>query len=280
VASSSSTRRPWRWLPLAALPVSAAWAGCTLTADPFEPGLVDRNQLASTPDAPAPPPAAEPAPTEEAPSPPSPVESAGGEAEAEAVPLDPTEVDDAQLGGNEPAVPVESAPQPEPIDAGADASGVPSPVATDAGAESPVVDVAASCPGEVFEGSCYEFFDDLVAWVDAEESCLVWGGHLASVESSGENSFLNSWPGAVSGPAANGPGIWLGGTDAEDDGEFVWPDGTALDFDAFAPSQPDNGIGVDCIEKRNDPTGLWSDQRCTDQRPYVCERPLLGVPAP
>ena len=83
----------------------------------------------------------------------------------------------------------------------------------------------------------------------------------------------------MSGPAANGPGIWLGGTDAASDGVFVWSDGTPLDFDAFALNQPDNAVGVDCIEKRNDATGLWYDQRCSDQRPYVCERPL-AAPAP
>jgi len=130
------------------------------------------------------------------------------------------------------------------------------------------------CPGNEFGGSCYEFFAEFVSWSDGEDLCVAWGGHLASVQSPAENAFLDGWPAQVAPPASNGPGIWLGGTDAAEDGAFLWSDGSAMGFARFAPNQPDNGVGIDCIEKRSDTDALWYDQRCTDERPYVCERSL------
>ena len=82
------------------------------------------------------------------------------------------------------------------------------------------------------------------------------------------------WPSALGIVDGEGSGIWLGGTDAARDGDFRWWDDSLLLFDNWAPNQPDNGAGIDCIEKRNDGTGAWYDQRCTDAHPYVCERPL------
>jgi hypothetical protein len=45
-----------------------------------------------------------------------------------------------------------------------------------------------------------------------------------------------------------------------------------LSFVGWAQNQPDNGQGIDCIQKRNDGTGQWSDRQCIDSLPYVCER--------
>jgi hypothetical protein len=107
----------------------------------------------------------------------------------------------------------------------------------------------------------------------AEQRCVDWGGHLASVESPEEDVFLDDWPAQLAIPFADGSGIWLGGTDAVLDGDFRWWDTSPLAFAGWAPNQPDNGVGVDCIEKRNDGSALWYDRRCTDPQAFVCERP-------
>jgi lectin-like protein len=144
------------------------------------------------------------------------------------------------------------------------------PSALDAGAPPS----SAPCPGLVFEGSCYEFFDEQVSWSGAEERCIAWGGHLASVESSAEDAFIGAWPALLGVPLLDGSGLWLGGTDAlGEDGGFRWWDDRPLSFAGWAPDQPNNGAGVDCIEKRNDATQRWYDRRCTDGERYACERP-------
>ena len=130
------------------------------------------------------------------------------------------------------------------------------------------------CPGSTFEDSCYEFIAERVSWSEARAACVTWGGQLVSVESLEEDSFLAEWPEQLGIPVGDGTGIWLGATDELQDNDFLWPDDTPLTFMGWAPNQPDNGAGLDCIEKRNDGTELWYDRRCTDLNPYVCERGL------
>ena len=107
----------------------------------------------------------------------------------------------------------------------------------------------------------------------SEARCIEWGGHLASVESPEEDAFIGAWPALLGVPLVDGSGLWLGGTDAASDGNFRWWDDRPLSFTAWASDQPNNGAGVDCIEKRNDTTQRWYDRRCTDVERYVCERP-------
>ncbi len=64
----------------------------------------------------------------------------------------------------------------------------------------------SSCPSDwiEFQGHCYLYVKYLETWVKAENDCKSKGGHLASVHSADENSFIYSrWFGA-----------WLGATDA------------------------------------------------------------------
>ena len=159
-----------------------------------------------------------------------------------------------------------------PSDAGtppAEPDASPPPSALDAGTPPS----SAPCPGLVFEESCYEFFDEQLSWNEAEVRCVAWGGHLASVEASAEDAFIGAWPALLSVPLLDGSGLWLGGTDALAEGDFRWQDDRPLSFASWAPDQPNNGAGVDCIEKRNDATQRWYDRRCTDGERYVCERP-------
>lgn len=164
-----------------------------------------------------------------------------------------------------PARELDASTPPTAVDAG------PPPGEHDAAAPPP--SAPEPCPGVVFEGSCYELFDELLPWSEAEARCVAWGGHLASVESLEEDALLGAWPALLGVPLLDGSGLWLGGTDALRDGNFRWWDDRPLGFTGWAPDQPNNGPGVDCIQKRNDATQRWYDRRCTDGHRYVCERP-------
>lgn len=43
---------------------------------------------------------------------------------------------------------------------------------------------------EIFQGHTYQFFDSSMSWTDAENMCVEMGGHLASINSIAEQSFL------------------------------------------------------------------------------------------
>lgn len=354
-ASAPTLHRSWRWRGVSLTLVSLAYA-CTLTAESYEPSLVDRSQAASTPAPEASAPDTSSALPADAASPamaegPAPVDTSG-EAEASPVPLDPSSNTGGQLGGSEeaagsdagasadagvessssgsggspatgspatgspgaggagnagsasgssgntPGVGSNSGGNPSgsagaipgsggsggnspggsgsggSVSAGNGPGGTISGAAGDAGASSAP---ASACPGQAFAGSCYGFFAESLSWIDAEDSCIEWGGHLASVNSAAEDTFLDGWPallGTAFNPLDTAAGIWLGGSDIAADGTFVWADGRPILVTAWGPNQPDNGAGLDCIEKRNDAGALWYDQRCADVHPYVCERPL------
>jgi hypothetical protein len=242
---------------------AAASAGCTLTEDGFEPIHIDDAEARTEPTLPG-----VPADT---------MGEASGLATAtsnntEGVPsvrsgttqvsmLEPGGADGEGTAADAGVTPVVSVDQTDAV------------VTVDAGP--PVVTPPSSpCTSLSFGGSCYELFNSPAAWDAAEQQCVTWGGHLASIGSSEENAFLDGWPAQLGLGVADGSGIWVGGTDAQRDGEFLWVDGSPFSFAGWAAGQPDDGVGADCIEKRNDGAGQWYDRRCSDPLRYVCERPL------
>jgi Lectin C-type domain len=275
------------------LAVAFAASGCTLTRGEFEPNQVETGDLTDL----------------EAPSPPSQT-PAGGTTRPSPTPegtegvdpssFNPADIGDESAGGENPDTlgsDVEPGGDQEPWDAGSFDAGTfdagtpdsvaPSPEASEPPPSEPPPDASTPpanppplaepepepCPGTTFRDSCYQFFAERLSWHVAEERCVQWGGHLASVESAEEDLFVGVWPALLGVPVGDGSGIWLGGTDARHDGDFRWADDRSLSFVGWAPNQPDNGQGVDCIQKRNDTTARWYDLRCTDGQPYVCERP-------
>ena len=66
-----------------------------------------------------------------------------------------------------------------------------------------------SCPSgwQEFRGHCYLVSKSKATWADAEKDCVNKGGHLASIHSADENSFIRSlYPSNW---------LWIGGTDVD-----------------------------------------------------------------
>jgi hypothetical protein len=64
------------------------------------------------------------------------------------------------------------------------------------------------CPGgwKLFNGTCYLVVLNATTWEDAEKDCYNKGGHLASVHSADENTFIRS--------LESSNALWIGGSDA------------------------------------------------------------------
>jgi len=111
----------------------------------------------------------------------------------------------------------------------------------------------------------YTLMNEELSWLDANAACLAEGLQLASVHSEAENDLLVT--------AAAGNQVWIGGTDANSEGRWVWsPSNTPLSYRNWHRGNPDNLNGrQDCLMLGYGNPGEWDDRYCTGERKYICE---------
>lgn len=107
---------------------------------------------------------------------------------------------------------------------------------------------------------------------EAVTACDDLGGHLVILESPEESDAVA----ATVATLTTSP-FWVGLTDEDSEGAWVWIDGTPLDYDSrWAPNEPNNYGNEDCVHNSWERVGAWNDLPCDVGQPFVCE----GVSAP
>ena len=123
--------------------------------------------------------------------------------------------------------------------------------------------------------NCYAFVDGNINWNQAEDCCVTWGGHLASIHSTDDNILLND--------ICNQDTItWIGLNDIASEGNFEWSDGSGYDYNNFdtASGNPSNSNGgEDCVSflRRKNNELTWNDYRCdglgwNNPTSYICQK--------
>ncbi|XP_049611832.1 snaclec 6 [Syngnathus scovelli] len=112
---------------------------------------------------------------------------------------------------------------------------------------------------------CFLFQDERRRFADAESVCNILGGNLASVSNNVEYAVvLGVIAKGTSDPSGD---VWIGLHEALGSDDFIWTDGTPVDFTPFN-SNTDPG---DCIEiEASD--DLWDNQPCTSTNRYICAK--------
>lgn len=135
------------------------------------------------------------------------------------------------------------------------------------------------CTADEYAGHRYYLCETPRTWQDARAACQALLSDLVVVGDTAENAFLIGKLAPLMSRA------WLGLTDLELEGSFVWVDGTAVaaGYTNWAATDPNdidaNMIGsADCTtmlgSMDGNIQGQWRDNLCKNPRAYFCESPL------
>ncbi|XP_068726208.1 uncharacterized protein [Montipora capricornis] len=129
--------------------------------------------------------------------------------------------------------------------------------------------LADICPDNwiYFKGYCYQKVSSCDSWNNGQSRCAALGANLPSVHSQEENVFLQN--------LHNGENGWLGLSDINSEGTFVWSDGTRFDFHYWATNQPNNFRNEDCVHTLGTLPAhrfKWNDVSCSSCHKYSCKK--------
>uniref|UniRef100_A0A674N8C1 C-type lectin domain-containing protein n=1 Tax=Takifugu rubripes TaxID=31033 RepID=A0A674N8C1_TAKRU len=139
-----------------------------------------------------------------------------------------------------------------------------------------------NCPDgwKGFEGQCYYFSNNTLDFEKAREQCQQQGADLVKVSSKEEQKFLAA---AVAPMITNNDRFWIGLTDSEKEGQWLWMDRSPLEerFDYHEPDDwkkedPENGEDCATLGERSGKAYCWYDRTCKYPLRSICEKP--GMP--
>ncbi|XP_059206322.1 hepatic lectin-like [Centropristis striata] len=134
---------------------------------------------------------------------------------------------------------------------------------------------------EQHRGNCYYFSNTVLTWEQSRDQCRSYRGDLVKIDSEAEQTFLElRLREKMNLPEDK---FWIGLTDSETEGRWLWADGSPLDqsFTFWSSRQPDNWKeedrdGEDCVRmgEKFGATDLkcWFDKTCKVPHRYICEK--------
>ncbi|TWW65106.1 C-type lectin domain family 4 member E [Takifugu flavidus] len=142
-----------------------------------------------------------------------------------------------------------------------------------------------NCPDgwKSFEGQCYYFSNNTLDFEKAREQCQQQGADLVKVSSKEEQKFLAA---AVAPMITNHDRFWIGLTDSEEEGQWLWMDRSPLEEslkfwvshepDDWKKEDPENGEDCATLGERSGKAYCWYDRTCKYPLRSICEKP--GMP--
>ena len=109
----------------------------------------------------------------------------------------------------------------------------------------------------------YRAINKLQNWDESRAACKKYGGDLARVSDDLEYSLIYLFP------ANSGAPYYIGLTDTEEEGHFIWTNGMEMSYKAWRAGEPNNhDQREDCVIQFLDG---WNDVPCSFQFFSICE---------
>ncbi len=113
----------------------------------------------------------------------------------------------------------------------------------------------------------YAICPDRVEFGEAFARCAVLGGHPVVLETAEEAEEVSD---LVKRLMASD--FWLGLTDTDEEGRWLWTDGTPPEHEQWSEGEPNNwGDKEDCAAGNWKESDRWNDVVCKRRAPFVCE---------
>ncbi|XP_059210527.1 ladderlectin-like [Centropristis striata] len=117
---------------------------------------------------------------------------------------------------------------------------------------------------------CFLYVKQLMNWAQAERNCQSMGANLASVHEALEQDEIQRM---IEDVTHGHPLTWIGGSDAEMEGTWLWTDGTPFRLTDWCTEQPDNWQGNEnCLQIYKGDNKCWNDLRCDSELSSVCAK--------
>uniref|UniRef100_A0A8C9ZD13 Ladderlectin-like n=1 Tax=Sander lucioperca TaxID=283035 RepID=A0A8C9ZD13_SANLU len=121
-----------------------------------------------------------------------------------------------------------------------------------------------------FNGRCFRYVPRPMTWAQAEKNCESLGGNLASVRNIMEYHNLQR---LIMTNSHAYKETWIGGTDAQEERQWFWSDGTPFHYSNWCRGEPNNHGGrQNCLQMNFGAHKCWDDLQCYSQRPSVCAK--------
>ena len=119
-----------------------------------------------------------------------------------------------------------------------------------------------------YNGHSYYRSTGSAFWLTAKAACENMGGHLVTVTSAAENSFIfNLWPSG-----------WIGLTDEVTEGQWRWVTGETYSYSSWNSGEPNNAGNEDYVQFVG--SGRWNDLPNNQNLPYVLEFEYIVTTTP
>ncbi|MEQ2309149.1 hypothetical protein AMECASPLE_035588 [Ameca splendens] len=120
-----------------------------------------------------------------------------------------------------------------------------------------------------FNGRCFRYIPTPMSWANAEKRCQSMKGNLASIHDIEEYHEIQR---VVMTATHELSVTWVGGSDAQEENQWLWTDGTSFQFKNWCPGEPNNIHQQHCLTINYGGQKCWDDNQCRYKRPFLCAK--------